>query len=172
MKELYDKYADMVLNLALQYVHSYEDAEEITQDVFLKIFQKEHTFKGNAEFRTWIYRITINASLDFLRRKKAKKRFAVLVSILFGESDKTLFEPTDFNHPGIELEHKEALENLLGLINQLPERQKTVLILLKIEEKSQKETAAILHLSEKAVESLFQRAKQSLLKLHRKNKRN
>ena len=76
--------------------------------------------------------------------------------------EKLRFEPTNFNHPGIELEHKEAYQKLFKAINQLSDTQKTVIILLKIEDKSQAETAEIMNLNVKALESLFQRAKKNL----------
>jgi RNA polymerase sigma-70 factor (ECF subfamily) len=70
----------------------------------------------------------------------------------------------NFNHPGILLEQKEALESLFQHINALPDNQKTALILSKLEQKSQKEVAEIMKLSTKAVESLLQRAKTNLAK--------
>ena len=73
-------------------------------------------------------------------------------------------QPINFNHPGIQIEEKEALQQLMRNIYNLPEKQKTVLILLKIEGLSQKRVAEIMEIKEKAVESLFQRAKQNLKK--------
>lgn len=68
----------MVYNVALNYVQNIEDAEEITQDVFLKVHESLASFKKNSTIKTWIYRITINQSLDFLKKKKAKKGFIFL----------------------------------------------------------------------------------------------
>jgi RNA polymerase sigma factor (sigma-70 family) len=59
-KEIFDKYNKLVYNLALQYVQQKEDAEEITQDVFVKIHEKLSTFQQQSDIKTWIYRITIN----------------------------------------------------------------------------------------------------------------
>jgi RNA polymerase sigma-70 factor (ECF subfamily) len=70
----------------------------------------------------------------------------------------------DYNHPGIELEDKEALKLLFNKINLLPDNQKTAIILAKIEDKSIKEVAEIMEISIKAVESLLQRAKMNLTK--------
>ena len=72
------------------------------------------------------------------------------------------FQPANFNHPGVELEQKEAMEKIFACINKLPEQQKTALILLKIEQLPGREVAEIMQLSEKAVESLFSRAKKNL----------
>ena len=99
-----------------------------------------------------------------MKAKKRKKRFANLISFFSPQNENFSFEIPDFQHPGAELEQKEALQNIFQYINELPDNQKTALILLKIEAKSQQETAEIMSLSEKAVESLLQRAKSTLSK--------
>lgn len=159
--EIYAEYHKMVFNLALQYVQNIEDAEEITQDVFLKVFDHLNTFNHRSNLKTWICRIAINQALDFTKAKSAQKR-SFLTSALSLNDDKFKFEPPIFNHPGIELEQKEAYQKIFHAINQLPDNQKTVIILLKIEDHSQQEAAKIMNLSVKALESLFQRAKKSL----------
>jgi RNA polymerase sigma factor (sigma-70 family) len=159
--EIYFKHYKMVFNLALQYVQNIEDAEEITQDVFMKVFDNLDSFKKQASLKTWIYRISINQSLDFIKAKKSQKR-SFLYSIFSVNDEKLKFEPTTFNHPGIELEQKEAYQKIFDAINQLSDNQKTVIILMKIEDKSQAETAEIMNLNVKALESLFQRAKKNL----------
>lgn len=165
--EIYSKYKVIVYNVALHYSQSIEDAEEITQDVFVSLYEKVQFFREDASLKTWIYKITVNKSLDFLRAKKRQKRFAFITSIFTPDSTKTIEIPTS-SHPGIELEEKENLNRLFHCINKLPENQKTVIILLKVEQISQKETAEIMGLTTKAVESLFQRAKNNL-KSHLQN---
>jgi RNA polymerase sigma-70 factor (ECF subfamily) len=154
----------MVYNLALNYVQNVEDAEEITQDVFVSVYQSLHSFQENSSLSTWMYRITINKSLDFLKSKQRKKRFALLTSLFFDNSNDLKHNPPECNHPGILLEHKEALGKLFKVINELPNKQKTALILHKIEQKSQAEVAEIMNISPKAAESLIQRAKTNLSK--------
>lgn len=163
IKFLYHTYANLVFNLALQYTHNVEDAEEITQDVFLKIYNHLEGFNHQSNIKTWIYRITINQSLDFLKSKNRKKR-SFLGTFFDRTHENKLNNVSDFNHPGIELQNKEAMEILMAKIHQLPENQKTVIILLKIEDLSQKQVAIIMNISESAVESLFQRAKTNLKK--------
>ena len=160
-EEIYFEHHKMVYNLALQYVQNIEDAEEITQDVFIKVFDKINSFNNKSSMKTWIYRIAINQALDFIKSKKSKKR-SFLSSIFSLSDNTTTLEAINFNHPGIELEQKETYQKLFKSINQLSNNQKTVLILLKIEDKSQAETAEIMNLSVKAIESLFQRAKNNL----------
>lgn len=164
LEELYTKYAKQVFNLSLQYVQNREDAEEITQDVFVKVHQHLDTFKHESKHSTWIYRITINTSLDFVKAKKRKKRFGIFTSLFHADSSEVKYESSSFEHPGVALEQREALENIFRCINDLPENQKTALILHKIEQQSQAEIAEIMEISPKAVESLIQRAKANLEK--------
>ncbi|HRO43885.1 MAG TPA: RNA polymerase sigma factor [Flavipsychrobacter sp.] len=159
-EELYQEYKDLVFNLTLQYVQQAEDAEEITQDVFVSVYQSLSNFKHQSKYSTWIYRITINKSLDFIRSRKRKKRIAFVTGIFFG--DHNFSQIKTFDHPGVQLEQKEVLEKIFKHINALPDRQKTALILSKIEQLSQQEIAHIMNLSTKAVESLVQRAKNNL----------
>lgn len=99
--------------------------------------------------------------LGFHKREKHQKRN--FLSSIFSINDSNFkFQPSNFNHPGIELELKEACQKIFEAINQLSDNQKTALILLKIEDKSQAETAEIMILNVKALESLFQRAKNNL----------
>ena len=73
-ENLYQQYKKLVYNLSLHYTQNIEDAEEVTQDVFIRIYERMHTFKEKSSIKTWIYRITINMSLDYLKAKKKKKK--------------------------------------------------------------------------------------------------
>lgn len=159
-ESIYLAHSAIVYNVALQYVQNKEDAEEITQDVFLKVYDKHQGFKGDSALKTWIYRITVNTALDYIKAKNRKKRAAFK-----NRDDNALQFITDFNHPGVALENKEAMVKLFLAIDQLPENQRTTLILLKVEDLSLKEVAEILEKSPKAIESLFQRAKANLKKI-------
>ncbi len=165
-EQLYVTYKNLVFNLSLQYVQNKQDAEEITQDVFVKIHQTLHTFKHEAKIQTWIYRITVNKCLDFLKAKQSKKRFALFTSIFTSSISTELADNADniFAHPGVDLEQKESLKIIFDCLNQLPDKQKTALILHKIEHIPQLEIAEIMQLHPKAVESLIQRAKANLQK--------
>lgn len=168
-EELYNNHKNLVFNLALQYVQNTEDAQEIAQDVFVVVHQTLASFRNEADPKTWIYRVTINKSLDFIKAKKRQKRFGFLTSLFYPDSNEIKYDQKGFDHPGIEIEQKESLELIFKHINNLPENQKTALILSKIEDKSQKEIADIMKLNVKAVESLIQRAKVSLAKNLEKN---
>jgi RNA polymerase sigma-70 factor (ECF subfamily) len=153
----------MVYNLILSFLQNTEDAEDVTQEVFIEVFRSLNKFKGNSTISTWIYRISVNKSLDFLRKKNRKKRFA-FINILFTNEDKNqeIIQVANFEHPGVLLEQKENARILFKLINELKENQKTAFILFHIEELSQKEIAEIMGISSKAVELLIRRAKLKL----------
>lgn len=154
---IYEEHKHLVYNLALHYCQNISSAEDITQDVFLKYFKNLDKFRGEAELSTWFYRVTINTSIDFLRKTKRKPLLRFLDMNL-------TYEPSHFNHPGVCLEDQEATEQIFRAINALPIQQRTAIILTKLEEKKQEEVAEIMNTTRKAVESLVQRAKKNLEK--------
>jgi RNA polymerase sigma-70 factor (ECF subfamily) len=157
---VYNEYQLLVYNVALNYAQNIEDAEEITQDVFLKVHQSLSDFKENSSIKTWLYRITINQSLDFIKKKNSKKRF-----FIFGrknENENELLNSSNFEHPGILLEKQEDAKILFLVINILPENQKTAFILSKVDGLSNTEVSEIMQMSISAVESLVFRAKKEL----------
>ncbi len=164
LAELYTTYKDMVFNLSLSYIQNIEEAEEITQDVFVAVYQSMDTFQEKSSINTWIYRITINKSLDYIKAKNRKKRLGVFASLFYENTNEVKYEQPSFNHPGVLLEQKESVEIIFNHINQLPDNQKTALILYKLEHQSLESIAAIMNISSKAAESLIQRAKANLAK--------
>lgn len=158
----YEYYKSKVYNTAISYLQNAEEAEETTQDVFVEIFHSAEAFKGDSSPGTWVYQITINKCLDALRFRKRKKRFGFLKS-LFGDSmEQPEVDVPHFDHPGVVLENKENASILFAAIELLPENQKTAFILSQVEELPQKEIAEVMKQSQKAVESLIQRAKVNL----------
>lgn len=162
-KELVTRFQDKVFNTALGLLQHHIEAEDIAQEVFIQVFRSIRNFKEESLLSTWIYRITVTKSLDHLRSKKRKKRFGIL-SNLFGDNNLPVYEPEDFNHPGVLQENKEDAAILFKVIDQLPENQRTAFILNKVEGLAYREIAAILNTTEPAVDSLLQRAKQNLRK--------
>lgn len=157
---VYNEYHLLVYNIALNYVQNIEDAEEITQDVFLKVYESLSKFKENSSLKTWLYRITINQSLDFIKKKNSKKRFFIFGKKSQNELDLT--NVSNFEHPGILLEQQEDAKVLFSVINTLPENQKTAFILSKVDGLSNPEVSEIMEISISAVESLIFRAKKEL----------
>ena len=104
-KEIVESSQGLVYNTALGIVQNAEDAEDVTQEVFVQLYESIHSFKGESKLSTWLYRITISKAMDHLRKKKRKKRFAFVQS-LFGANDELLHDPPDFTHPGVSLDNK------------------------------------------------------------------
>jgi RNA polymerase sigma-70 factor (ECF subfamily) len=163
---LVDRYKDRMYNTILSFVQNVEDAEDLVQDVFIKLFENIHQFKGDAQLATWMYKIAVTHSIDFIRKKKRKKRAGIILTWL-GVGEKEILQPTEFNHPGVIAEHKELAAVLFKAIEQLVENQKTAFLLQKVEGLSVLEIAKILQCNEGAVESLLSRAKANLKKILR-----
>lgn len=156
----YNQYKVLVYNVALNYLQNIEDAEEVTQDVFVQIHESLHQFNKKSSLKTWIYRITINRSLNFIKHKASKKRFFV-----FGRKSNNELEISNlsnFEHPGVLLENKEKSAILFSVINELTENQKTAFMLSKLDGLSNPEISDIMQLSISSVESLIFRAKNGL----------
>lgn len=157
---IYNQYKVLVYNVALNYVQNIEDAEEITQDVFIQVHESLDKFKNNSSIKTWLYRITINKSLNFIKLKTRKKYFFVFGKI--SKSENEIENVSNFEHPGILLENQEYSKYLFRVINTLPENQKTAFLLSKLDGLSNIEIAAIMQISISSVESLVFRAKKGL----------
>lgn len=155
------QYSSKVYNTCLGILQNKEDAEEVTQDVFLKVIDAIHTFDGSSSLSTWIYRIAVNKSLDFLRSKKRKSYWSKFVNF-FDDGQEISHNVSDFVHPGVQLEQKENAALLFKAIEKLPERQKVAFILHKLEDLSYQEIADTMEISPSAVDSLLSRAKTNL----------
>ena len=161
--KLLDDFDQKVFATCISFVPNKEDAEDIAQEVFVEVFKSINKFKGNSKLSTWIYRIATNKCLEFIRKKNTKKRFAFMQSITGNAIplDKTNYF-TEMNHPGILLENKEKSETLFRAINGLPDSQKVVFTLSKVDGKSYQEICDITEKSLSSVESLMFRAKKNL----------
>ena len=164
-KMLIELYGDKIFNTCLNLLQSNEDAEDVTQEVFVSIFQSIHQFKEESKLSTWIYRIAVTKSLEYLRMKKRKKRFAFFQIISNNKYGETKMDLGHFDHPGVALENKERSLILFKAIDKLPENQKSAFVLHKLEDLSYQEIAEILNTSLSSVESLLFRAKQNLKKI-------
>lgn len=162
-KQVFDRYGNQMFNLAFGVCGNKSDAEDIVQESFAEIFRAISSFRGDAAISTWIYRITMNKALEAERRKKRKKRTAVLVSILgFGQREE--YHSVTWEHPGIIAENKELAEILFKALEKIPESQRIAFTLHKTEGLEYKEVAEIMHISLSSVESLMHRAKTNLRK--------
>lgn len=159
----FNTHKDRVFNTALSLLQNWEEAEEVTQDVFLAAYEALPSFRGQSTLSTWLYRITMNKALDRLKARKAQKRNGFTIS-LWKQKDnqEQVLDLPDFVHPGVILEQQESSKALFRAIAQLPENQQSAFVLAKVEQLSYAEIASVLKVSVPAVESLLVRARQKL----------
>lgn len=161
---LVDFFSKKVYNTCIGMLQNLEDAQDVTQEIFITIHLNVKDFKEESSLSTWIYRISVNKCLEFIRKKNRKKRSGIFRSIFSADGEKSIENHSDFSHPGIQLENKERSIILFKAIGLLPEQQQTAYILHKVEQVSYNEIAVIMEVSLSAVESLLFRAKQNLKK--------
>jgi RNA polymerase sigma factor (sigma-70 family) len=147
-----DKYKDIVYSISFKVLRNREDAEEMAQESFVKAFKSLHTFKGNAKFSTWLYRITYNNCISEARKKKLKFVSTDDVQI----SD----EPEDMNFDGIPAENR--AKYVKKALEKLPEDEYTLILLYYFEDKSVEEIGEVTRMSESNVKVKLFRARKKL----------
>jgi RNA polymerase sigma-70 factor, ECF subfamily len=158
---LFDQYQHLVYNICFRMTGNRENAQDVTQEVFIKIHRSIQKFRGDSKLSSWIYRITVNTCLNWERRKK----LTYWVSLDFLLESKDKFEPlSEEATPDQHLEQSETEQFVQNSIQTLPHRQKTALILHRYENLSYEEIAHVMEISLSAVESLLFRAKENLAK--------
>ena len=163
-KVLVDLFSKKVYNTCIGMLQNMEDAEDVTQEIFITIHLNIKEFKEESSLSTWIYRIAVNKCLEFIRKKNRKKRSGIFKSIFSSDGERAIENHSDFIHPGIQLENQERAKVLFKAIELLPEQQKSAYILHKLEQVSYNEIGSIMEVSLSSVESLLFRAKQNLKK--------
>ncbi len=160
---LVEKYQQMVFRTCLGFVHNKEDADDLTQDVFIRAYQSLSRFKGNSAFSTWLYRIAVNASLNRIRKSPLNILFRKPGDTSADIKEKEFFyQLKDEDNPEKILIRQEHVKMVHRALESLPENQRTAMVLSKYDELPQKEIAEIMKISEGAVEALLQRAKKNL----------
>lgn len=164
-QQLVELHQSKVMNTCYGFVHNREDAEDIAQEVFLEVYKSIESFREDAKLSTWIYRICVTKSLDFLRKQKRKKRFGRLKQ-LFGKTQDLIEQiPAPLTEtPHAHLEKQERAEILRQAVESLADNQKIAITLNKYEGFSYQEVAEIMGTSVSSVESLLHRAKKNLQK--------
>jgi len=152
-EKLVKRYQRQVLSTAYRYVGDATDAEDLTQEVFIKVWEKAGSFKGRSRFSTWLYRIVVNHCLNY--QEKRKRRRTV------GLDERIPDEGSGIEHR-IEMESRARI--VKEAVAELPERQRIALILSRFEGHSYAEISQIMKTSLSSVESLIFRAKDNLRK--------
>jgi len=157
---LVDRYQERVYSIVYHFVGNPEDASDLTQDIFVKVFQSIASFKGRSSFYTWLYRIATNQALDFLR-----KRVPFAVESLSQEEFTGQDEPqtTRRDHDPLKVVEARELQQMVEqAIHALPEKLRVTVILHDLEGLSQEETAQVLNCSVGTIKSRLFRARADL----------
>ena len=93
-KELVETFKDNVYNTCFGFLRNAEDAQDVAQEVFIEVFESIDGFREDAKLSTWIYRIAVTKSLEYLRWKKRKKRWAMVQSLWNSEGEATVQLPS------------------------------------------------------------------------------
>jgi RNA polymerase sigma-70 factor, ECF subfamily len=137
-REIIDMYGAQIYSLVFQIVRDRDDAQDITQEVFIRLHTSLHTFNGQNRFTTWLYRLTTNIAIDFIRKNRKKWVFSL------DETDIASVPADSALRPDIQMEMKETREIITGLLWELSPSQRKVFVLRDMQGFTTDETADIL----------------------------
>jgi RNA polymerase sigma-70 factor (ECF subfamily) len=159
---LVGRHQTAVLNLTYRFIGDRTQARDLAQEVFIRVWQAAKTYKPEAKFTTWLYRITANLCFNELKSSRRKKWFSFHQSD--DQSRDTIEETLSDSAPSAEdlLLEKERSRQISDALQSLPDNQRMALVLKRYDDLSYAEIAQIIGCSVSAVESLLVRAKRTL----------
>jgi len=158
-----DRYQSKVFSTAFHYTHDHEEARDLTQEIFIKLYNNLQKYKGKASFSTWLYRIAVNRCIDWARKKKLQTVSAICDG---SEEELDIYDTIADSGGGPEedLIKQENAVYLRKLVESLLEIYKTVIILYYFEDFSPQEISEIVGVPKRTIETRLFRGK-NLLKL-------
>lgn len=153
--QLVNRYKDLVYTLAIRMLKHREEAEEVAQDTFIKVFKSLDRFKGDSKFSTWIYRVAYNTCLDTIKKNKKHLSNVAIDEFTFNKLD-TIDNALD----NIIKEEKSTL--IRNCIDKLPEDSSALLTLFYFEELSLEEISKIINIEDNTVKVKLFRARKKL----------
>jgi RNA polymerase sigma-70 factor, ECF subfamily len=159
---LYLKFAPLLKGICFRYIKDRDEANDILQDSFVKIFNKIHSFEGNGSLEGWLKRVVVNTALDHLQKKKAKLEISYSV-----DESPELIEPSQIEHDDENVIAKVidagfSKEMLVQLLHKLPHQYATVFNMFFIDEISHREISELLNTTESNSRKLAFRAKEQV----------
>lgn len=162
-EQLYWRYKDRVISVVYGIVHNRQDAVEISQEVFVRIYKNIDKYQPGTRFFTWLYRITYNLAVDKYRRKKTAREVE-----FDNDYQKNFSSPEDVLPPSLGInperacERAELRQQLTQAMDELPEKQRTIITLREVEGLSYEEIASVLDIQIGTVMSRLHYARQRL----------
>jgi len=160
---LYEAHQTLVFNICFRMLGDWQEAENLTQDVFLRAYKSLHQLRGEAKVSTWLYRVAVNLCLNHQRRQR-RERWLSLDWLFESQGESASSLPVEEKTPRTDLEERESAGLVQAAIQALPERQRAALVLHLYERLSYQEIAAVMQCSVASVESRLHRAKQNVAK--------
>jgi RNA polymerase sigma-70 factor (ECF subfamily) len=159
MGVLYERFRERVYNVALRVVGNADEASDVLQDVFLLLFRKIHRFRERAFFASWVYRITVNVSLDHLRRRRRAPLPVATEALLDGPQ-----EMGDLSSPERRLAGRDLERDVRAALKHLSPRLRIVIVLRYLEGLAYGDIGEILECSVGTVKSRLNRAHSAMRK--------
>jgi RNA polymerase sigma-70 factor (ECF subfamily) len=155
---IYELTKQFVYNVVYRILHNHEDAQDMTHDIYIKIYEKRQTFSGNSEFTTWLYRIAVNMAINQTKRQKWLINKLPLIGELFNRSS----EEPEF----IGFDEQEKIQQVL---DRLPPDHKACLVLKDVQGFSYEEIAKTLNINIGTVRSRISRGREKLAILYKES---
>lgn len=164
---LVDRHRNAMVNLAYRYLGNRADAEDLAQEIFVKVYKAAPRYRPEAKFTTWLYRVAVNASFNEVRNRKNRPTHGA--ATLSGAGDDDPFVPTladtRTDTPPEAAARAELRARVRAAVEELPERQRLALLLNKFHGLGYKELAEALDMTVPGVKSLLVRARENVRRL-------
>ena len=159
---LVEKYKRMVYRLAMQITKNHADADDVMQETFIKVYRSIRTFRKDAAFETWLYRIAVNEALNFVKRRERQRESTLETASEADYEAITRYRAQIANDPHVHAEKAELRHHVTEAVNSLSLKHRTVVILHEFEGLTHAEIASVLNCSEGTVRSRLHYARKKL----------
>lgn len=160
--KIVDSYKNRVFGMAYKFTNDYDEAQDLGQEVFLKIYRQIKNFREESKLSTWIYRISVNTCLDWKKKKERIKSINFSSMVNEENKDQTIDIKDQSMLPDEIILKDEDQKQVHKLIYELSDKYKTVLIMYHFNEMSYQEIAKVLNIPERTVETRLYRARRML----------
>jgi len=162
---LVEKYKRMIYRVAVKITQNHEDANDVAQDAFLKVYDSIDKFRMDSSFETWLYRIVVNMSINLVKSRRRRRECVYTKDVDSEVVPDVRYEAESKGNPSVNAEKQELREWVTKAVDSLPVHHRTVVILHEFEGLTHSEIASILKCSEGTVRSRLHYARKRLREL-------